>query len=414
MKGKQLAVVLALLIALGGAAVFLRNRNAASWSSSSAASESKLLEFPLNDVAQVTIKGNGTELNLTKKDDAWRVSERADYPADFDKVSALLRKLWEMHPAQEVKVGPSQLGRLQLNNPGKDANSATLVELKGAGDKRLAALVLGKKHLRENSQVPGGTGFPMGRYVMRPDGGPVFLVSETLDEIDPKPETWVKHDFVRIEKPKSIALVGTTPEMNWRLVRENETAPWKFADAKAGVELDASKASSMAGMAANLTAADVLDPKAPPAETGLDHPTIATIETFEGFSYELRIGKVMGANYAVTAAVKADLPKERTPAPDEKPEDKAKLDQEFQTKQQQLTEKLAREQKLQDRAYLIAKPTMDALLKSRTEWIKQQPSPNPAPAAPGAAAAPSESPAKSMGDKPSSPPSPSPAKNRAK
>ena len=32
MKGKQLALVLVLLVALGGVAVFLRNRNSASWS----------------------------------------------------------------------------------------------------------------------------------------------------------------------------------------------------------------------------------------------------------------------------------------------------------------------------------------------------------------------------------------------
>ena len=55
----------------------------------------------------MTIKESGTELNLAKKDDVWTVKERADYPADFDKVSALIRKLWELKPVQDVKVGPS-------------------------------------------------------------------------------------------------------------------------------------------------------------------------------------------------------------------------------------------------------------------------------------------------------------------
>jgi len=38
-----------------------------------------------------------------------------------------------------------------------------------------------------------------------------------------------------------------------------------------------------------------------------------------------------------------------------KPEDKTKLDQEFQTKQKQLADKLAKEQKTGNRPYLIAK-----------------------------------------------------------
>ena len=62
----------------------------------------------------------------------------------------------------------------------------------------------------------------------------------------------------------------------------------------------------------------------------------------------------MDANYPVLVSVKAVLPNERKPAPDEKPEDKARLDQQFQEKQKKLGEKLTREQKLAGRPYLIA------------------------------------------------------------
>src|ERR1700730_1212167 len=147
MKGKQLALVLVLLVVLGGAALFLNHRNSASWSSTATTSSGKVLDFPLNDVSQVTIKESGAELTLVKKDDIWTVKERADYPADFDKVSALMRKLWELRPVQDVKVGPSQLARLQLTEPAQGSNNGTLLDLKGAGDKRLAALLLGKKNL---------------------------------------------------------------------------------------------------------------------------------------------------------------------------------------------------------------------------------------------------------------------------
>jgi hypothetical protein len=382
MKGKQLAIVLVLLIAVGGVALFLNRRNTASWSNTATSSGDKILNFPLNDVSHVTIKASGAELNLLKKDDLWRVKERADYPADFDRVSALVRKIWELRPVQDVKIGPSQLGRLQLTEPGQDANSSTLLDLKSADDKRLAALLLGKKHLRNSDQAFGqSAGIPAGRYVMAQDGSNrVFLISETLDEVQIKPEQWLSRDFVKVENPKSIVVAGATPGMNWKVTRDDASAPWKLVDAKRGEELDSAKVQSLANAFANATFADVLAPDAAGAETGLDKPATARIETFDNFVYELRIGKAMGENYPVLVSVKAELPKERTPAKDEKPEDKTRLDQEFQARQRQFIDKLEKEQKLENRPYLIAKSTMDQLLKDRSALMAEK-KPNPSPTA---------------------------------
>lgn len=395
MKGKQVAIVLVLLLALGGIALFLQQRNSASWSESATASSSKVIDFQLNDVTAVTIKEGTTELSLVKKDDVWGVKERADYPAAFEKISSILRKLWELRPVQDVKVGPSQLGRLQLEEPGQASGKGILVDLKGAGDKRLAALLLGKKHLR-NQEQPGieGGGFPVGRYVMGLDGSnKAFLVSDTFDEVQTKPEQWLNHDFVRAENPKSIAVMGTTAGVNWKLTRDSATAPWKLADLKAGEELDNSKASAVASLFMSPSFTDVLPPDAPVSETGLDKPSIVKIETFDGFSYEFRIGKLSGENYPMLVSVKADLPKERTAAADEKPEDKGKLDQEFQTKQKQLNDKLEKEQKLPARPYVMMKATIEQMLKDRASLMAEKKSPSPADAAsPALPAAPPKAP----------------------
>lgn len=381
MKGKQLAFVLILLVALGGVALYLKSRNSADWTETATTSTGKILDFPLNDVATVTIKEGDTEINLIKKEEAWRVKERADYPADFQKIGTLLRKLWELKPVQDVKVGPSQLPRLQLTEPASGSNNGTLIDLKTAGDKRVAALLLGKKQLRnqEESGGPGGS-FPIGRYVMSEDGSHhVFLVSDTFEDIQMKPEQWLSRDFIKVENPKSVALSGNTPAMNWSIVRETASSPWKFADPKPGEELDSSKAAGVAAMFNYGNFADVMPADAPVAETGLDKPSTVRFETFDGFSYDLKIGKLTGENYPVLVSVKADLPKERTPAPDEKPEDKAKKDEEFQTKQNQLTEKLAKEEKLPARPYLVAKGTIDQLLKDRASLVAEKKSPTPAP-----------------------------------
>jgi hypothetical protein len=418
MKGKQFAIILVLLIVVGGVALYLSHRNSASWSETATTTSGKVLDFPLNDVSQLTIKEGGAELNLARKDDVWTVKERADYPADFDKVGALIRKLWELKPVQDVKIGPSQLARLQLTPPAPGSTNGTLLDLKGAGDKRIAALLLGKKNLRNTDQPAGeGGGFAVGRYVMGQDGSNrVFLVSDTFDEIQMKPEQWLSREFIKIENARSIAVAGTTPAVNWKLVRDAAISPWKLADAKPGEELDNAKASGVASIFAYGSFTDVLAPDAPVTETGLDKPSTVRIETFDNFSYELKVGKLTGENYPILVSVKGEPPKERTPAADEKPEDKAKLDQEFQARQKQLTDKLATEQKLQARPYLIAKSTIDQMLKDRaslTAEKKSSPSPTAAISPAGPKSAPQMKPPVVAPRSMPSPtkPSPSPAKS---
>jgi hypothetical protein len=153
--------------------------------------------------------------------------------------------------------------------------------------------------------------------------------------------------------------MGPLAPGNWRIQNPAE-------------ELDGSKVAAVSSQFASPSFTDVLPPDAPASETGLDKPSTVQIETFDGFVYDIRIGKLKDEGYPVMISVKADLLKERTPAADEKPEDKAKLDQEFQTKQKQLSDKLAAEQKLSTRTYLLMKPTVEQVLKERASLMVEK------------------------------------------
>jgi hypothetical protein len=380
MKAKQLAILLIVVAGLGYAWLSLSKRNQASWSESGSGG-GKVVDFPINDVAHVVIKDSASELNLVKKADQWTVKERADYPASFEQVSGLIRKLWDLKTVQEVKVGPSQLPRLELVEPGKGDKSGTLVQLLGAEDKPIAAMLVGKKHMRKSDGGDMGFGgaeggFPAGRYVKPAGGQKVSLVSETLDEVDPKPERWLSKDFIKIEGSKSITVDGP---QKWSVSRESATADWKLADAKPEEKLDTGKVAALGTVFASPSFTDVLAPDAK-----LEDPvTTANVETFDGFKYELKIGKPTGENYPVTVKVSGEFPKERTPGKDEKPEDKTKLDGEFVVKQKQLEEKLAKEKKMEGRPYLVARFTVDPLLKERSGLFPDKPA-EPAAPAPGA------------------------------
>src|SRR5205823_805435 len=113
-----------------------------------------------------------------------------------------LRKLWDLKTVQEVKAGPSQFARLELIEPGREKGAGTMLNLKDKDGKQLAALLLGKKFMKKSDGQFGGMGeFPAGRYVTAPGGAKVSLVSDSLDDANPKPEAWLRRDFIKIENP---------------------------------------------------------------------------------------------------------------------------------------------------------------------------------------------------------------------
>jgi hypothetical protein len=224
-------------------------------------------------------------------------------------------------------------------------------------------------------------GLPAGRYVMPSGGTKVSLISDTLDDVDPKPPGWLRRDFFKIENPTSITLDGATDAQKWKLTRATAAEDWKLANATDTEKADQAKISQVASAFAYPAFTDVLNPDAKPADTGLDKPITATIGTFDGFTYVLKIGKETGGNQPVIVAVSAQFAKERTPAKDEKPEDKTKLDDEFKAKLKRFEEKLAAEKKFEGRAFLIAKTSIDSLVKDRAALLEEK-KPDAAPGTP--------------------------------
>ncbi|MDD5350215.1 MAG: DUF4340 domain-containing protein [Chthoniobacteraceae bacterium] len=380
MNRKQLLSLLALVVILGGAGLAVYKHTASSWESAGSPSGKVLAPFALNDVARVVIQNNDTTLTLEKKNDAWVVRERDDYPADFARVGNFIQGLWQLKPVQEEKVGPSQLARLDLAAPAKGAaNTATLVEFQNKDSQRMSALLVGKKFLKKSPDFPSDEGVVSGRYVM-PSGtaaAKVSLVSERLEEADPNPAAWLDKSFLRIGRIQSIAVTSGT--MQWKLTRAADTAAdWQLDGIQPGDKLDPAKASPLAGIFAAPTFTDVQPAAA--KRDGFD--ATATVTTFDGFTYTLRFGKADGDKLPMTVTAAADLPKERTPGKDEKPEDKKRLDDAFAATSKQLAETLAKAKALEARVYLVPKATFDPLWKPASEFLaaKEQPAPTPAPA----------------------------------
>ena len=103
MKSKQLVILILLAGLLAGPVWYLKKKESKeTWSDTGAGAGGKVIEFPINDVATLTIQSSAGTVNLVRKDDVWIVQERADYPANFERIGSLLRKLWDLKTVQEI------------------------------------------------------------------------------------------------------------------------------------------------------------------------------------------------------------------------------------------------------------------------------------------------------------------------
>ena len=377
MNRNQFSLLLFLVVVLGIAGLIVYNKqNDVSKSGDAAIGKKLLPNLPINDVAHIGLKQGTNQVDLIKKDGTWRVRERNDYPANYSQISEFLIKAGDLKVVQSERIGPSQLPRLELI-PGQGTNAALEVSLKGEKEKSIQSLLLGKKHMQK-SKTPspygdmGENGYPDGRYVkVEGNSDTVAVISDALSNIEPKPEQWLNKDFFKVEKVRSVAVVFPEPTNSWKLSRETETGDWKLAEAKPTEQLDSSKTSSVSNPLSSPSFTDV-DTASKPEQLGLDKPTVVTLDTFDNFTYTLKVGQKTNDNYPLLVAVGAQLPKERTAGKDEKPEDKDKLDKQFKEQQKKLEEKLAQEQPFQNWTYLVSSWTLDPLLKNRAQLMVEK------------------------------------------
>jgi hypothetical protein len=377
MNLKQLILLLAALAVIGGAGLVLLQRNQKSWTESETRIGQKLLKnYQPNDVAAIHIKGE-SDLTVARKDDGWHVRERGNYPGNVTQIRELLIKLGDLKVVQSDPIGASQLARMHLAAPGKGEDAAVLLELQDAQGKPLQSLLLGKLHMRESerpAQTPfGGEGYPDGRYVMlSSDPKTVLTISDALASADPKPAGWLDKDFFKVEKPLAVTFVSTNATNSWKVSRDSESAPWTLAEPKPGEILDSNKVSTLSSALSYPSFTDVAADAAPD-KTGLDKPLTVTLETADHFTYTLKIGRKTPDNeYNLTVAVTADIPAARTPGKDEKPDEKTKLDKEFQDKTNQLQDRLKKEQFLGNWTYLVSTWLVDPLIRDRSQLMVEK------------------------------------------
>ena len=374
MNTKQLAILVAVGLALGGAGLYVRNQQSAGYRQSSAQLGGALLSgFDASALSGLRITQGTNQLNILKSGNDWTVKERGGYPANFGSIQEFVRKLVDLKATQPVQVGPSRLPVLELVAP--DKGPGVLVELLGADGKTSRSLLLGKKHTKGGGQEdPGmggmGGGWPIGRYVMVDNKiETVALVNEPLANAEPKADQWLEKEWFKVEQPVSVTVTHPEATNSFSLTRTNEFSEWTLVGAKAEEKVDTAKTGVFSSLLSSPSFDDVIvDPQA--GALGFEKPLEAKIRTANGWTYTVKVGKAQeGDRYPVQVTTEAQLLTQRTPAKDETKEDTEKFSKEFAERLKKQQDKLAGEQARGRWTYLVSKWTIDSILKNRSELM---------------------------------------------
>ncbi|MES2706577.1 MAG: DUF4340 domain-containing protein [Verrucomicrobiota bacterium] len=411
MKNKQLPVLLAVLAVTGGAAAWKYYHRASAIGKVPAEVGTGVLKnFRPAEITAITLKDSKAKVLIEQKDGKWIIPARDGFPASQDTLTTLVKEAFEMKISDSQRAGASQLGTIKLKTPGDgapEAETGTLVTFRDSGGKNIASLIAGKVMTADGNAPASFSMSPQGpktQYLkIEGMGDTVIKARDGFTSLDTDVKNWLdKTQFIKVSNIKSVTVTGPTPEESWKIERATANGELKLDAPAAGEDFDASKAAGVGSAFSFVQFVDVV-PAADAAKAALDKPVrTAVITTFDGYTFTVKVGAAEGDNhyFAYTVDAKFDetppapAPREASPPPkndeekkkaDEEKlkadEEKKKTDEEFATALAEKKKKLAEEQAVQNRIFLVAKSSLEPILKKRADYLKDKPA---APAAPAA------------------------------
>ena len=374
MSARLLGILVAILVVLGAAALWLQHKERADQ-----APEDAMLGKPVlvglhgADIGMIRIKAPDATLTLRRDGVRWVVGERGDFPADIAKVRDFVVKAIGLKIGQSEPISAADRARLELDAPSAAKGGGTLVEFDSGAGKPLASVIVGGKYFKRTPDDPK-TAKADGRFVLLPDAaGNAIIVADPLDQAVADDAKWIDRHAFAAEDPISIDVHHADGD-HWRLVRgADASGPWTLVDAKPGEKLAENTVLSVAAAAGGLDIADVIEKDPQRAAKTLAKPTVVTVVSKDGLTYTLDIGAAEDRKHYAVGTIKGDLPEARKPVKGEKPEDAAVRDKAFAARIARVRARLPDAQTLAKYALLIPDTTLVDLTKKRAELLEKPP-----------------------------------------
>lgn len=338
----------------------------------------------INGIDKIDFITVNSTVTVQRVNNNWGCPSKYGYRVEFDKVHDFLITLSKLKVGSSVQDDKRELQNLQLISPydtsvNTNVTTGTLINLYEQSDKLTVSLLLGKEHIKTPSESQWGKygGFPDGRYIMA--NNKAYLVTETFRDIPSTDKDWLQKLLVNVQASDIQEIIVTeTNEVTITLKRPETGGDLQFDDLTPTQEMDTAKVNSLSGVFSYLELHDVIDPKIPDTELGLNKPTVCIAKAKNGQIYTLKLGNFYKETKDRYARVGVEYnsppePKETSDVPqpaDTKQAEDIKKKKEEQEKLRKETQEL--NEKLSKWVYVLRDYKIENVVGSQNAFIKEK------------------------------------------
>ena len=267
-----------------------------------------LEQLPANDVVSIVVKTPDAAVSLMKEGDLWVVEERFSYPADFSKISELVKTLREVKVGRKFASSEKVLKRLSIKPPddtgAPEDERGTGIRMKDKDGKPILDMVLGKTRIRRDEKGP-----PDGQYVMLGKDTEIYLIDKILSSFQADPSAWlekspVKVDAKEIRKISCLGPGGKT--VRYTFERPGKGKDFELIAPSGRQDVKKSSLNRLANALSSLEVKDVENPSAPPGSIGKDTSPQVDYHLFDGRIYRVYPGNTCSATLPCYLKIEVD------------------------------------------------------------------------------------------------------------
>ena len=264
MNKKTLFILLVVLAVLAGVgrSILVRNSNAPGKTDPMGSPLFEML--PANEITRIIIDRPDDAVILVKSDSGWIVENRFGYPADFSKITDLIRKLKQTKVGRKFPATESISKRLSLMPPdhkeSSETEKGTRLRMENRNETLVVDILLG------NTRKKDEKGIPDSQFVMPGDGPDIYLVDQIFSSFETDAPQWLKKRPVTVgpEDIYRISCSGPDGTLRYTFERPEKGKDFVLVSPPTKRPVKPSDINRLAGALTGLEIQDVADPSAPP------------------------------------------------------------------------------------------------------------------------------------------------------
>jgi hypothetical protein len=292
MKTKTLIFLVIILGILVGAGILIIRQKAPERNEGRMGAQ-LLEQLPANRIASIIIKSSDDSVSLVKEEGQWVVKTRFNYPADFGKITDLVRRVKDIKIGRKFRSSEDTLRRLSLKDPDDpDApgdQKGVRIYLKDEKYITLANILLGKTRMRGEERS-----FPDGQYLMLGQESEIYLIDKHFLSLGKESSAWLEKRLVKVgesEIKKIVCMSADGTKRRYLFERPDKGKDLEPVNLPANRIIEKSALRRLTGALSSLRLEDVVKPVDDSEAGDMEISSLLEYHLFDGTLYRVLPGK---------------------------------------------------------------------------------------------------------------------------